>query len=65
MVLYGGSVVNSLPASAGDVGSVSGLGRAPGEENGYPLQCSCLGDPMDRGAWEAIVHGVAKESDMT
>ena len=61
MVLYGGSVVNSLPASAGDVGSVSGLGRAPGEENGYPLRCSCLGDPMDRGAWGAIAHGVAKE----
>ena len=63
MVLYGGSVVNSLPASAGDVGSVSGLGRAPGEGNGYPLRYPCLGDPMDRGAWGAIVLGVTKESD--
>ena len=42
-----------------------GLGRFPGEGNGNPLRCSCLGNPMDRGAWWAIVHGVAKESDTT
>ena len=58
-------MVNSLPASAGEVGLVSGLGRAPGEGNGYPLRYSCLGNPMDRGAWGALVDGVAKESDTT
>ena len=41
-------------------GSVHGSGRSPGEGNGNPLQCSCLGNPMDRGAWWAIIHGVAK-----
>jgi len=46
----GGSVVKNPPASAGDVGSTPGLGRCPGEGNGNPLQYSCLGDPMDRGA---------------
>ena len=61
----GGSVVKSLPANAGDTSSISGLGRSPGEENGNPFQYSCLGAPMDRGAWQATVHGVAKESDMT
>ena len=52
-----------LLASAGDirdVGSIPGLGRSPGEGNGKPLQYSCLENPMDRGAWWAIVHGVAK-----
>ena len=39
--------------------------RSPGEGNGNPLQCSCLGNPMNRGAWQATVHGVAKGSDMT
>ena len=61
----GGSVVKNPPASAGDPGSVSGLGRCPGEENGNPLQYSCLGNLMDRGARWAAVHGVAKESDTT
>ena len=56
----GGSVVKNLPASTGDVGSVSGLGRAPGGGNGNPLRYSCLGDPRDRGAWWAVVHGVSK-----
>ena len=61
----GGPVVKNLPANAGDVGSVPGSGRSPGEENGNPLQYSCLGNPMDRGAWQTTVHGIAKESDMT
>ena len=39
---------------------IPGLGRSPGEKNGYPLQYSCLGNPMDRGAWQATVHWVAK-----
>ena len=56
----GGSLVNSLHASTGDVGSVLGLGRSPGEGNGDPLQYSCLGNPMDRGARRAAAHGVAK-----
>ena len=46
----GDSVVKNLPASAGDVGLIPGLGRSPGEGNGNPLQHSCLGNPMDRGA---------------
>ena len=58
-------MVNNLPANAGDIGSISGLERCPGEGNGCPLQCSFLGNPMDRGSWQTIVHGVAKESDMT
>ena len=44
--------------NAGDLGSIPGLGRSPGEGNGYPLQYSCLENPMDRGAWRATVHGV-------
>ena len=59
-----GSVVNNLPANAGDMGSIPGLGRSPGEGNGKPLQYSCLENPMDRGDWQAIVHGVTKESDI-
>ena len=47
------------------MGSIPGSGRSPGEGNGNPLQYSCLGNPMDRGAWQAIVHEVAKELDMT
>ena len=45
--------------NAGDVGSVPGLGRSPGEGNSNPLQYSCLEKPMDRGSWQATVHGVA------
>ena len=55
----------NLLAKAGDMGSTPGSGRSPGEGNGNPLQYSCLGNPMDRGAWRATVHGAAKESDTT
>ena len=56
-------MVKNVPANAEDSGSIPGLGKSPGEVNGYPLQYSCLENPMDR-AWWATVHGVA-ESDMT
>ena len=49
--------------SVGDVGLIPGLGRSPGGGHGTPLQCSCLGNPMDWGAWRTIVHGGHKESD--
>ena len=58
-------LVKNLTANAGDVGSIPGSGRSPGEGNSNPLQCSYLGNPVGRGAWWATVHGVAKESDMT
>ena len=50
----------SLPVNAGDMGSIPGPGRSPGEGNGSPLQYFRLENPMDRGAWQAIVHRVAK-----
>ena len=53
-------MVKNPPPSAGDAGSILGWGRSPGEGNGNLLQYSCLENPMDRGAWRAIVHGVAK-----
>ena len=56
----GGSVVKSLPAKAEDVGSIPGSRRFPEEETGNPLQYSCLKIPMDRGAWQATIHGAAK-----
>ena len=56
----GSSVVDNSPFYTGDMGSIPGLGRSPGEGNGNPLQSSCLGNPMDRGTWWATVHGVAK-----
>ena len=56
----GGSNGKESSCNGGDLGSTPGLGRAPGVENGNPLQSSCLGNPMDRGAWQAIVHGVTK-----
>ena len=58
-------MVKNPPANAGDVGSIPGSERPPGEGNGNPLQYSCMGNHMDRGAWWAVVHGVAKESDTT
>ena len=61
----GGSAGKVSAYNAGDAGSIPGSGRHPGEGNGNPLQCSCLGNPMDRGAWWATVHGAAKESNMT
>jgi len=60
-----GSELKNPPANAGDVGLVPGSGRSPGEGNGNPLQYSCLGNPTDRGAWQATVHGVVKEWGMT
>ena len=56
-------MVKNPPAKVrgtGDLGSIPGLGRSPGEENGNPLQYLCVENPMDRGAWWATVHGVAR-----
>ena len=56
-------VVKNTPANAGDISDVDlipGLGRSPGGGHGKPLQHSCLENSMDRGAWQATVHGVAK-----
>ena len=58
--LSGDSVVKNSPANAGNTGSIHWLGRSPGEENNNPLQYSCLGNPIYRGAWWAIVHGVTR-----
>ena len=61
----GSSEVKNLPANLGDVGLIPGLGKFPGKGNGKPFHYSCLGNFMDRGAWWATIHGVAKESDTT
>ena len=53
-------MVKNLPANTGDLGLIPGSGRSPGGGNGNPLQYACLGNPMDREAWQAIVHGVEK-----
>ena len=58
-------MVTNLPASARDVGSIPGSGRYSGKGNGNPLQYFCLGNPMDREARQAIVHGFAEELDTT
>ena len=58
-------MVKNLPANAEDAGSIPGSGRSPGQGNSNPLQYSCLGYPMDRGAWQDIVLGVAKKSNTT
>ena len=57
-------MVNNPPANAGDAGLVPRSRRSPGVGYGNPLQYSCLGNPMDRGAWWAAVHRVTKELDM-
>ena len=61
----GGSVVKSLPASAGDLGLIPGLGRSPGEGKDNSLRYSCLRNSKDREACLATVYGVTKESDTT
>ena len=57
------SAVNNQLASGRDLGSIPGSGKTPGGRHGNPFQYSCLENPMDKGAWQATVHGVAKESD--
>ena len=57
--MMGGSYGKESACTARDPGSIPGLGRCPGKGNGNPLQYSCMENPMDRGAWQAIVHGVA------
>ena len=56
----GDSAVKNPPANARDLGLIPGSGRSSGEGNGNPFQDDCLGNPMDRGAWQAIVQGVPK-----
>ena len=56
----GSSVVKNRPANAGDTGLVPRSGRSAGEENGNPFQYSCLGNPIDRGAWQVTAHGLQK-----
>ena len=56
----GGPVVKNPPSNAEDMGSIPGSGSSPGEGNGNQFQVSCLENPMDRGVWQAVVHGVAK-----
>ena len=55
-----GSDGEASACNVGDLGSIPELGRSPGEGNGNPFQYSCLENPMDRGAWQATIHGVAK-----
>ena len=61
----GDSVLKNPSANAGDLDSISGSERSPGGGNGNPLQYSCLGNPMDKGALWATIHGVAEELDWT
>ena len=68
MGFSGGTVVRNPPANVGearDAGPIPESGRSPGEGNGNPLQYSCLGNPIDRGAWWATLHGDYKESVTT
>ena len=60
MSFPGGSGVKMLPANAGDMGLIPGLGRFPGEGNSNSFQCSCLGNPMERGTWSTKVHGIMR-----
>ena len=63
-VIPGGSVLSNLHVNAGDVCSIPGSRRSPGEGNGSPLQYSCLGNPMDREAWRTTVHVVTKNQTL-
>ena len=56
----GGSDSKEAACITGDLGSIPGSGRSPGEANGNPVQYSCLENPVDRGAWQATVHGVTR-----
>ena len=58
-------MINNSPPNAGDLGLILRSGKSPGGQNGNPLQYSGLGNPTDRGAWWATVHGVTKELNMT
>ena len=60
----GGSNGKESACQAGDAGSIPALGRSPEERSGYPLQCSCLENSMDKGAWWATVHRVAKRQTL-
>ena len=53
-------LVKESACNTGDLGSIPGLGRYPGKGNGNPLQCSCLESSMDKGTWQATVHGIAE-----
>ena len=64
MGFSGDSVVTNPPVNADNLGLIPGSGRSPQVGNGKPLQYSCLGNPMDRGAWWAVVHRVAKEYEL-
>ena len=59
-----GSDFKESACDAGDLGSVPGLGKSPGGGNGNPLQYSCLENPVERGAWQATVHGIAERPDL-
>ena len=61
----GSSEGKESASNVGDPGSIPGRGRSPGEGNGNPLQYACLGNPMDREAWQTTVYGVAKDSNVT
>ena len=56
-------MIKNLPVNAEDLGLIPGLGKSLGGGNGNPLQDSCLENPKDKGAWQATVHGVTKQSD--
>ena len=60
-----GLAVKNMPVNAGDEGLIPGLGRSPEEGNNNPLQCSCLENPRDGGAWWAAIYGGDTESDTT
>ena len=65
MALVVSHVAQQVKNPPGDLGLIPGLGGSPGEENGNPFQSFCLGNLINRGAWQATVHRVAKSWDMT